>query len=93
MFTNIEMQGEKGNQLIYVRLTIEGDTLVLKSLTGSDRGKLRMIPLNEIEKQVFDNYFGGQRWSFEYLGVTWKIFEYGTGLFSYIQKNLQLLTY
>lgn len=53
MFTNIEIQGEKGNQLIYVRLTIEGDTLVLKSLTGSDRGKLRMIPLNEIEKAGF----------------------------------------
>lgn len=88
MFTNLEIQEDTNSRLNHVRLTFEGSNIVLKSIAGEDRGRQVTIPINEITSQVFDLHFGGQRWSFEFAGVTWRIFEVGLGLFEYIRKNI-----
>ncbi|WP_086347589.1 hypothetical protein [Candidatus Enterococcus clewellii] len=88
MFTNLEIQENTSRRFNHVRLTIEGANVVIKSLAGDDRGQQVVIPINKLESQVFDLYWGGQRWSFEFSGVTWTVFEIGLGLFEYIKKNL-----
>lgn len=93
MFTNLEVQTGAKSRFNHVRLTIEDSNVVLKSLAGQDKGSKVKIPINEIEWHLFDLYYGGQRWSFNYQDATWRVGEVGFGLFEYIRKNLPDIDY
>lgn len=90
MHTYLEIDYQTKKECCYVSIDFskDGNALIIKRSKGFYSVSKQKIPLEEIERLIFDEPLGVQRISFVYQNNFYYFYECGKGVIDYLQQNL-----
>ena len=90
MFTYVKLTQNGVTQLYYVQVEIVAGKLILNDVSGLQTRKLLVEDIRQLDWQVFDEYYGGRRFSFGKGEMSCQVYEAGLAVIDYLYHQLQV---
>lgn len=90
MFTYVKLTQNGSTQLYYVQVEIKAGKIILTDVSGLQSKVLLAEDICELDWQVFDEYYGGRRFSFGKGEMSCQVYEAGLAVIDYLYQQLQV---
>lgn len=90
MFTYVKLTKNGCTQLYYVQVEVSAGKLNLHDVSGIQARQILSEEICDLDWQVFDEYYGGRRFSFGKDEMSCQIYEAGLAVIDYLYNQLQV---